>query len=125
MCNLTKLPVEEITEILQPVARKVPREGWEFKLPEDAEFIAQFPDVIIRQNKIWERKTEQKFRRLSGTSVDSSRQHIVGASGQRRRSRTKSVSSDADSGTEDRRGGRQRRASGRSETSVVAHHNEP
>ncbi|CAG7823716.1 unnamed protein product [Allacma fusca] len=119
LCKLTKLPVEEITEILTPIARLVPRQGWEFKLPFDSEFSTQYPDVVQRQLQIWARKNEQKIRRMSGTSDRD------GGVSQRRRSRTKSFSSDTDSGAESesrrRQGGRQRRLSSRSDAGILTH----
>jgi len=64
---LTRLPHEEVTEILSNVSRMVPKKGWEFLLPYDSEFVSNFPTVVERQRLIWEvvKNQQARTRRLS------------------------------------------------------------
>ncbi len=104
MCELSRLPVQEVTEILSKIARVIRRVGWEFLLPYDSGFLTSFPDVVQRQSMIWEAKsthrkqTELKVKEEEedgGESPNSSQSSLIL---ERRASGNKS--SDNESGSE-------------------------
>jgi hypothetical protein len=103
MMSLTKLPPEEVTEILSQVSVMISKKGWEFLLPFDSEFVSKFPEVVERQSMIWQMKKQQRIRHSSSSpgSMDSSPP--------RRRSRNKSISSEDEES--DGHGSRRRRQS--------------
>lgn len=90
MIEMSKLPTEEVTEILTQVSRMIPKKGWEFLLPYDMSFVSRFPEVVERQSLIWQMKKQQRIRRSSSSGSSSPT---------RRRSRNKSISSGEESGS--------------------------
>lgn len=113
----SRLPEEEVTEIMSQVAVKVRgRKGWDFALPYDSSFMSRFPEVVERQGLIWQMKKQQRMRQASRSNSGDQ-----GGSPQRRRSRSsRSISiGDGDEGEERRGGGggrgRRRRTSSRSD----------
>jgi DNA-directed RNA polymerase-3 subunit RPC5 len=59
MIALTRLPTEEVTDMLQHVANSVSKKGWEFRLTYDSQFVNRFPEVVQRQTLIWDMKNQQ------------------------------------------------------------------
>lgn len=94
MCELTNLPIEEVTEILTDLAVVVPRKGWEFMKPFDTDFVATCRDVVQRQSLMWEMKSANREHPVEFKTPPS-----LGSS-PKRKARTVSFSSDTDSGAE-------------------------
>jgi len=123
MVGLTRLPTEEVTEILSQVSRMVPKKGWEFLLPYDAEFVSRFPEVVQRQTLLLEMRNQQQTRQKSVSDGKDAPLKPPATTNVRRRSRNMSISSDNDSGAEadnsrGRRGNRSRRNSSRSDVGI-------
>ncbi|KAK3725000.1 hypothetical protein QZH41_017477, partial [Actinostola sp. cb2023] len=56
IATVTKLPNDDIKDILEQMARMRVAQGWEFVLPHDVEFIHKHPDVVKQQSTFWENK---------------------------------------------------------------------
>ena len=54
-----KLVAEDVKEMLEQVSRLKVKKGWEFLLEADQDFISRHPDIVQRQNMIWEAKFKQ------------------------------------------------------------------
>lgn len=92
------LPEEELTEILSNIAKRVTKVGWEFMLACDHSFVVRYPDVVQRQNMVWDVKNQHRKRKVSESSRESSNSLKPPRSPPRRRhSRTMSCSSDNES----------------------------
>ncbi len=117
MSNTTRLPIEEVTDILSKLAVVVPKKGWEFLLPFDTEFVERYQEVAQRQALMWEMKNANRLRSKS----QSQDLKPPTCSPPRRRSRHVSFSSDTDSGAESenrtggKKGSRSRTLSARSD----------
>lgn len=59
----TQLPYEEVSEILQSVARLNVEKKWELLLPPDHTFEARYPDLVQRQEMMW-RARENAFNEM-------------------------------------------------------------
>ncbi|KAL0278358.1 UNVERIFIED_CONTAM: hypothetical protein PYX00_000196 [Menopon gallinae] len=101
-----KLPSELIKQILEELSQLVPESNdWEFLLAADLDFIKSYPDVAQRQAIKWEMKHEQLIESFKNSDINLS---SVTPSKHRRKSyRDSSLSSDNESGTENRRKGYQ------------------
>ncbi len=130
MTILTKLPPEEVLEILTQISNLVPKKGWEFILPYDTNFLGRFPDVVDRQLMMWGLKKPTLLNPRARHSSNSSEMSVASAPTRRRRKSSRKESTSQSSGDEgggnspERRGrrrqsdanSRQRRNSTRSET---------
>ena len=119
--SVIKLHAEDVKDILEQMSRLRVKSGWEFKLEYDQDFINKYPDVVQRQNMIWEAKFKQLTSLLKMPPVDHklAAQAAASTTPPRRRrtvsrSRTKSGGGMSDmSDTDDvMRSDRARRASG-------------
>ncbi|CAL4141700.1 unnamed protein product, partial [Meganyctiphanes norvegica] len=60
MADVVGLPGNDLITILKGVARRRGNRGaWEFLLPTDQNFIKKYPDVVQRQEMIWQSRHEQ------------------------------------------------------------------
>lgn len=57
--SVIRIPSEEIKEIFTGIAKLRHNKGWELSLPTDHEFISKHPDIVARQNSIWEQRSKQ------------------------------------------------------------------
>ncbi|XP_068672211.1 DNA-directed RNA polymerase III subunit RPC5-like isoform X1 [Montipora foliosa] len=63
--SVTKLPSEDIKEMLDQMSRMKVAMGWEFFLPNDVEFIQKHPDVYKQQQALWEAKYQVLQKQLN------------------------------------------------------------
>ncbi|XP_044185090.1 DNA-directed RNA polymerase III subunit RPC5-like isoform X1 [Acropora millepora] len=63
--SVTKLPSEDIKEMLDQMSRMKVAMGWEFVLPYDVEFIQKHPDVYKQQLALWEAKHQVLQKQLN------------------------------------------------------------
>nr|CAG4641766.1 EOG090X07NA [Eurycercus lamellatus] len=95
----TRIPDEEMKDILQQVANKTDN-GWEFRLPFDQAFVDKYPDVVRRHDLMSKAKQKQlqvvvgEFKAPKKEGTEAQRK-----SRGRRRSRQDSCSSDSGSDT--------------------------
>lgn len=67
---IIKLPPDDVKDILEQMARqRRGSKGWEFALPWDADFIQRYPDVVQRQQLLWEARGQQLVKSLRGTKA--------------------------------------------------------
>lgn len=57
------LPVEELMEILTPIAHMNSKKLWVLNMPPDEEFLNKYPDIAKEQNDFWT-KNEQIFKAM-------------------------------------------------------------
>uniref|UniRef100_A0A131Z0A4 DNA-directed RNA polymerase III subunit RPC5 n=1 Tax=Rhipicephalus appendiculatus TaxID=34631 RepID=A0A131Z0A4_RHIAP len=104
-----RLPVIDVKTLLEEMAKPTP-DGWEFMLPYDRDFVSKYPDVVQRQQMLWDAKQQflSKSFRLSrqegqDTLMQSPPAGTKGRQQKKRvRSRNDSTASDgsgSDSGT--------------------------
>ncbi|CAN8002790.1 unnamed protein product, partial [Ixodes hexagonus] len=55
--DTVRLPSEDVKMLLSEMARLTPS-GWEFLLQPDKDFIARYPDVVQRQQMLWDAKQQ-------------------------------------------------------------------
>ncbi|XP_077526932.1 DNA-directed RNA polymerase III subunit RPC5-like [Haemaphysalis longicornis] len=68
--DTVKLPGEDIKTLLSEMAKSTP-EGWEFLLPCDMDFITKFPEVVQRQQMLWDAKQQYLSKSFKQSSKDS------------------------------------------------------
>ncbi|XP_074653463.1 DNA-directed RNA polymerase III subunit RPC5-like [Tubulanus polymorphus] len=96
--SVIKLPAEDVKDILQQMSKVRVNVGWEFIMEYDKEFIDKHPDVVQRQNMLWDAKYQQLAKVLKITKEMEKKikaEAIVEKPRRRRnssRSRTKSES---------------------------------
>jgi len=56
--STTKLPADDILEMLNGVALMRHGHGWSFRLEQDVEFGNKYPDIIAKQNAFWDHKVK-------------------------------------------------------------------
>ena len=56
--STTKLPADDILEMLNGVASMRHGHGWNFRLERDVEFLNKYPDIVTRQNAFWDQKVK-------------------------------------------------------------------
>lgn len=56
--STTKLPADDILEMLNGVAAMRHGQGWNFRLENDQEFCNKYPDIFAKQNSFWEQKVK-------------------------------------------------------------------
>ncbi|XP_038065974.1 DNA-directed RNA polymerase III subunit RPC5-like isoform X2 [Patiria miniata] len=108
VASITKLPSEDMKDILEQMARPKINQGWEFALVYDSEFVLHHEDVTQRQQMLWDAKFQQLSKILKvpkheiekkgkGRDSKESSQTVEVMSGQERvkvargRARTKSL----------------------------------
>eukprot|EP00043_Microstomoeca_roanoka_P015841 m.158981 g.158981 ORF g.158981 m.158981 type:complete len:429 (-) comp16344_c0_seq6:1433-2719(-) len=69
----TQLTREEVTAMLKPIAVQYPNYGWRFKMPDNAEFQFQFPEIARSQSPVW--KALQQELADGGILVDDAPSH--------------------------------------------------
>ncbi|XP_077979709.1 DNA-directed RNA polymerase III subunit RPC5-like [Glandiceps talaboti] len=69
---VTRLPSEDIKEILEQMSRIQVNKGWQFLRDYDAGFVKQYPEVVQRQQMLWDAKYQQlsKSFKLGKTEID-------------------------------------------------------
>lgn len=91
--SVIRVPSEEIKEIFTGIAKLRHNKGWELALPTDHDFIAKHPDIVMRQNSIWEQRSKQLSEFLKDPKEKKQRQ------------KSKSVSEDSKSAKNEARDG--------------------
>ena len=56
--STTKLPADDILEMLTGVASMRHGHGWNFRLDHDVEFCNKYPDIVKTQNAFWDHKVK-------------------------------------------------------------------
>lgn len=106
IAELIKLPSNDIKEILRGVARyRASRAIWEFLLPTDKTFLKKYPDVVQRQQMIWQSRNEQlshvfkekQIKQEDGGKASSSSTSLKKARGSRGKADTSDDQSDSQS----------------------------
>eukprot|EP00795_Rhopilema_esculentum_P009449 gene9449-17167_t len=54
LTSVTRIPSEELRDILEQVARRKPPQSWEFMLPTDTDFVIKHQDVVKSQMEVWQ-----------------------------------------------------------------------
>ena len=67
--STTKLPADDILEMLNGVALMRHGHGWSFRLEQDVEFGNKYPDIIAKQNAFWDHKVKALVNQVSITFV--------------------------------------------------------
>lgn len=86
--SVIRVPMEEIKEIFMGISKLRYNKGWELALPADVEFINKYPDIVQRQNVMWEQREIQLSDFFKETSAKEKKQ----------RRKSKSVSEDSSKG---------------------------
>lgn len=68
--SVTKLPSDDIKEMLEQMSRVKVAMGWEFVLPYDIEFVQKHPDVYKQQLTMWEAKYQVLQKQLNFPKQD-------------------------------------------------------
>lgn len=68
--DTVKLPREDVKTLLSEMAKPTP-EGWEFLLPCDIDFITKFPEVVQRQQMLWDAKQQYLSKSFKQSRQDS------------------------------------------------------
>jgi len=90
-----KSPPEDVYEILYALSKSHSRRGFEFKYQKDSNFIERFPDIVSRQGLLWENIIAQINASIKQQAKPPSRV--------RRRTGSKSFSTDTEAETDGRR----------------------
>jgi len=56
--STTKLPAEDILEMLEGVARMRHGYGWTFRIEKDDEFISRHSDIVAKQSSFWDQRVK-------------------------------------------------------------------
>ncbi|XP_022084969.1 DNA-directed RNA polymerase III subunit RPC5-like [Acanthaster planci] len=59
VASITKLPSEDMKDILEQMARPKINQGWEFALEFDSDFVVHHEEVTQRQHMLWDAKFQQ------------------------------------------------------------------
>ncbi|KAF0302356.1 DNA-directed RNA polymerase III subunit RPC5 [Amphibalanus amphitrite] len=111
LAEATRLPNDDVTELLQQVAELVADRGWRLRLKPDPQHERSYPEIAQRQHMLWEAKHQQLMKAFkeggAGGSPSKSRRR-------RQRSHRDSVSASSDNESSGEGGsrGKHRRASG-------------
>lgn len=68
--SVIKLPAEDVKDILEQMACLKVNKGWEFLMPYDSEFVNRHPEVVQRQQMLWDAKFQQLSKVLNITKAD-------------------------------------------------------
>ncbi|XP_059475232.1 DNA-directed RNA polymerase III subunit RPC5 [Neocloeon triangulifer] len=71
LTKLTKIPAEDIIEILAKIAFKVSKVGWKFKLDEDKQFIKKHPEVVEQQSRMFETRVKNQEKKDEEEAADA------------------------------------------------------
>ena len=71
--TVVKVPAEEVKEILEQMARLKINKGWEFTFDNDQEFLNRHPEVVQRQQMLWDAKFQQLSKTLKISKADMDR----------------------------------------------------
>ncbi|XP_049523823.1 DNA-directed RNA polymerase III subunit RPC5-like [Dermacentor silvarum] len=99
--DTVRLPVIDVKTLLEEMAKPTP-DGWEFMLPYDRDFVARYPDVVQRQQMLWDAKQQflsKSFRLSRQEAQDTLMQSPpAGTKGrqQKRRARSRNDSTASD-----------------------------
>ncbi|XP_078691347.1 DNA-directed RNA polymerase III subunit RPC5-like [Branchiostoma floridae x Branchiostoma belcheri] len=69
--SIIKLPHEDVKEIFEQLAVVRVNKGWEFLLPHDQDFVDRYPDVVQRQQMLWDAKYSQLSKLLKLAKGDT------------------------------------------------------
>ncbi|XP_066291491.1 DNA-directed RNA polymerase III subunit RPC5-like [Branchiostoma lanceolatum] len=69
--SIIKLPHEDVKEIFEQLAVVRVNKGWEFLLPHDQDFMDRYPDVVQRQQMLWDAKYSQLSKLLKLAKGDT------------------------------------------------------
>lgn len=99
-----RIPSEEIKEIFTGIAKLRHNKGWELTLPPDQEFINKHPEIVQRQNLMWEQRSRQLSEFIKDSKEKRQRRKSKSVSEEckanKSEARDSNLSSDTDSGTE-------------------------
>lgn len=99
--SVIRIPTEEIKEIFTGISRLRHNKGWELTMPADHDFIAKHPEIVQRQNLMWEQRQKQLNEFLKdGREKRQRRKSKSVSENSKSEPRDCSLSSDNDSGTE-------------------------
>ena len=68
--SVIKLPAEDVKDILEQMACLKVNKGWEFLMSYDAEFVNRHPEVVQRQQMLWNAKFQQLSKVINITKAD-------------------------------------------------------
>mmetsp|Transcript_28784 Transcript_28784/g.46594 ORF Transcript_28784/g.46594 Transcript_28784/m.46594 type:complete len:388 (+) Transcript_28784:322-1485(+) len=68
LADVCKLHTSHVKEVLEGVARLVPTVGWVFMRPTDHEFILRYPQIVARQQKLWQERSQRIIAQLQSSS---------------------------------------------------------
>ena len=71
--TVVKLPAEDVKDILEQMSRLKVHKGWEFMLDFDHEFVNRHPEVVQRQQMLWDAKFQQLSKTLKISKADLDR----------------------------------------------------
>ncbi len=71
--TVVKVPAEEVKDILEQMARLKVNKGWEFLFEYDSEFINRHPEVVQRQQMLWDAKFQQLSKTMKISKADLDR----------------------------------------------------
>lgn len=69
--SVIKLPLEDITEMLHQISHWKASVGWQFSYPFDKSFVAKYPEIVQRQQMLWDARYQQLMRVLHLGTKDS------------------------------------------------------
>ncbi|XP_070581554.1 DNA-directed RNA polymerase III subunit RPC5-like [Ptychodera flava] len=61
---VTRLPSEDIKEMLEQMSRMQVNQGWQFLIEYDSVFVSKFPEVVQRQQMLWDNKYQSLCKTL-------------------------------------------------------------
>ncbi len=105
IASVIKLPAEDVKDILDQMAQLRVSKGWEFVLDNDSEFINRHPEVVQRQQMLWDAKFQQLCKVLRISKADLERkaktdEQLANSPEKPKRRRTSSTRSRTKSGGE-------------------------
>ena len=68
--SVIKLPAEDIKDVIEQIAQLRVNKGWQFVMDNDAEFINRHPEIMQRQQMIWDAKFQQLSKVLNISKAD-------------------------------------------------------
>jgi len=109
----TRLPADDVIELLQQLAELVPGRGWRLRIKPDPHHELSYPEVVQRQQMVWDAKYQQIIKALRETGRGEGGASPTKPRRRRQRSGRDSFSASSDNESAGEGGSRkQRRASG-------------
>jgi len=65
IASTTKLPTEELRDVLENMGRQRPAHGWEFVLQTDIDFLQKYPETCTDQASLWKNKYKTLIKELN------------------------------------------------------------